>query len=101
MHSEGKVSPVTKTMFLIDVKGLYRMNPWVIKRKPIRLNLFYVLAFVPTSRPNRYFVLSQKEINRNVESELARLKRPDDYPMTGITFKQATVHEDSWAALPQ
>jgi hypothetical protein len=95
------VSPCTKTMFLIDVKGLYRMNPWVIKRKPVRSNLFYVLAFVPTSQPNRYFVLSQKEINQYVESELARLKRPEDYPMTGITFMQGRAHEDSWAELPQ
>lgn len=95
------VSPITKAMFLIDVKGLYRMNPWVIKRKPVRSNLFYVLAFVPTSQPNRYFVLSQKEINRYVKSELVRLKRPDDYPMTGMTFKQATAHEDDWLTLPQ
>lgn len=95
------VSPITRTMFLVDVKGLYRMNPWVIKRKPVRSNLFYVLAFVPTSQPNRYFVLSQREINRYVKSELVRLKRPEDYPMTGITFKQAGAHEDSWAILPQ
>jgi hypothetical protein len=95
------VSPTTQTMFLVDVKGLYRMNPWVIKRKPVRSNLFCVLAFVLTNLPNRYFVLSQKEINRYVESELARLKRPNNYPMTGITFKQATAHEDSWDALPR
>lgn len=30
------VSPITKAMFLVDVKGLYRMNPWLIKRKPQR-----------------------------------------------------------------
>jgi hypothetical protein len=94
------VSPKTKTMFLVDVKVLYRMNPWVIKRKPTRSNLFYVLAFVPTNQPNRYFVLRQKEINRYVESELTRLRRPNDYPMTGITFRQATAHENAWAALP-
>jgi len=49
------VSPVAKTMFLIDVKGLYRPNPWLIKRKPIRDNLFYVLTFVPVGKPNEYF----------------------------------------------
>jgi hypothetical protein len=27
------VSPERREMFLIDVKGLYRPNPWVIKRK--------------------------------------------------------------------
>ena len=27
------VSPIGREMFLIDVKGLYRRNPWVLKRK--------------------------------------------------------------------
>jgi len=38
------VSPVRKKMFLVDVKGLYRKNPWIIKRKPPRGNLFYILV---------------------------------------------------------
>lgn len=95
------VSPKSKTMFLVDVKGLYRTNPWVIKRKATREHLFYILAFVPTDQPNRFFVLSQREINRYVVSELQRLNRADDYRMTGITFRQATAHEDAWDALPQ
>ena len=95
------VSPKDKTMFLVDVKGLYRMNPWVIKRKAMRINLFYILAFVPTGESNRFFVLSQRDINQHVESELRRLGRADDYPMTGITFRQAIEHEDAWGALPQ
>ena len=56
------VSPVAKTMFLIDVKSLYRPNPWLIKRKPIRDNLFYVLTFVPVGKPNEYFVLDQGQV---------------------------------------
>lgn len=95
------VSPNTKSMFLVDVKGLYRMNPWVIKRKPVRKNLFYILAFVPTNQPNRYFILSQRDIDRHVVSELTRLGRPDDYAMTGITFKQAVAHEEAWDVLPR
>jgi len=95
------VSPKARTMFLVDVKGLYRMNPWVIKRKTYRDNLFYILALVPTDQANRFFVLSQGDINRHVESELIRLGRSDDYPMTGITFKQAMAHESAWEMLPQ
>ncbi len=38
------VSPETKEMFLVDVKGLYRKNPWLIKQKSQRQNLFYILA---------------------------------------------------------
>src|SRR5437899_1917124 len=95
------VSPRTKTMFLVDVKGLYRKNPWVIKRKEQRPNLFYILAFVPTDQPNRFFILSQAEINGYISSELKRLGRKDDYPMTGITFAQAMAHEAAWNILPQ
>jgi hypothetical protein len=95
------VSPKARTMFLVDVKGLYRMNPWVIKRKVKRDNLFYILAFVPNDQANRFFVLRQGDIDRHVKSELMRLGRPDDYPMTGITFNQATAHESAWDVLPQ
>lgn len=95
------VSPHSKTMLMVDVKGLHRLNPWVIKRKPARDNLFYILAFVPTGQSNRFFVLTQNEINRQVESELKRLGRADDYRMTGITFKQGLPHENAWDALPR
>jgi hypothetical protein len=47
------VSPLKREMFLIDVKGLYRKNPWLVKRHPPRQNLFYVLAYVPTGRFDR------------------------------------------------
>jgi hypothetical protein len=67
------VSPIGKTMFLIDVKGLYRPNPWIIKSKPLRNNLFYVLALVPVGNANEYFVLDQKRANSVVKSELERL----------------------------
>lgn len=94
------VSPKAKTMFLVDVKGLYRMNPWIIKRKAKRDNLFYILALVPTGEANRFFVLGQGDVDRHVESELIRLGRLDDYPMSGITFKQAMAHENAWYVLP-
>jgi hypothetical protein len=94
------VSPLTKQMFLVDVKGLYRSNPWVIKRKPTCEALYYVLAFVPDDAPNRFFVLSQKQVNIYIQQELARLRRPDDYPMTGILWRQAGSHENDWGILP-
>ncbi len=94
------VSPRSKEMFLIDVKGQYKKNPWPIKRKTIRSKLFYVLAFVPHDSPNRYFVLTQEEVNAYVEAELLRLGRADDYPMTGILWKQAEQHEGQWGVLP-
>ena len=95
------VSPVQREMFLIDVKGLYRPNPWLIKRKEVRANLFYVLAFVPQDAPNKFFVLSQQQANQLVEEELRRLNRPDDYPVTGFVMKLAVKHKDAWHVLPK
>ena len=31
----------------VDVKGLYKKNDWVVRKKPCQDNLYYVLAFVP------------------------------------------------------
>src|SRR5438477_10252236 len=56
------VSPTGKTQFLVDVKGLYRKNPWVIKRKEKRSNLFYILAYVPEDEPNQFFIMSQAQV---------------------------------------
>ena len=83
------MSPVRREMFLIDVKGLYRRNPWVIKRKAVRANLFYVLAFVPSDAANEFFIMSQDQAHRMIEAELKRLNRPDDYPVTGFVWKLA------------
>jgi hypothetical protein len=94
------VSPIEKTMLTIDVKGLYRPNPWLIKRKPLRDNLFYVLTFVPVGQPNEYFVLDQGQVHSLIESELERLKRADDYPVTGFSYKLAEPYRDAWTRLP-
>jgi hypothetical protein len=95
------VSPIGREMFLIDVKGLYRRNPWVLKRKAIRANLFYVLAFVPTDGANEFFVMTQQQAHQLIEAELKRLNRPNDYPMTGFVWKLALEHRDTWHVLPK
>jgi hypothetical protein len=94
------VSPIRREMFLIDVKGLYRKNPWLVKPKPARVNLFYVLAYVPPKEPNEFFILTQADANRLVDSELKRLKRPLDYPVTGFVWKLVQPHKDAWHVLP-
>jgi hypothetical protein len=95
------VSPVQKEMFLVDVKGLFRKNPWIVKRKPVRDNLFYILAFVPRDEDNQFFVLKQETADLLIQKELRRLKRPDDYPLTGIDWKSAIPHKDAWRVLPK
>jgi hypothetical protein len=95
------VSPRLKQMFLIDVKGLYRRNPRIVKRKTLRPNLFYVLAFVPTDEHNEFFVMTQTQAHQFIQEELVRLKRPDSYPVTGISWKQALDHRNAWNIMPQ
>lgn len=93
------VSPRKKEMFLVDVKGLYRKNPWVIKEKPASKQLFYILAFVPDDEPNQFFILPQAIVNRLIRSELTRLGRPSDYAVTGIGWRLALPFDD-WRILP-
>ena len=59
--------------FEIDVKGLYKRNFWVVKPKPKRDDLYYVLAFVSKGAPSRFFVLTQAEVNLEVPRHLARV----------------------------
>ncbi len=95
------VSPKLKRMFLIDVKGLYKRNPWIVRQTFVRDGLYYAFAFVPNDNANRFFVMSQEQANSYIEKELGRLGRPDDYRMTGILWKQATEHENAWGILPK
>ena len=95
------ISPGCKEMFLVDVKGLYRKNPWLVKRKTIREKLFYILVSVPDKEPNEFFVLTQIEVNHLIEQELKRLKRPADYPVTGFVWKLAAPHKGKWQVLPK
>ncbi|SRR5579872_4342752 len=65
------ISP-RKQHFLVDVKGLSACNPWIVKRKPPREGLFYVLAFVPQTEPNRFFILTQAMANKLVRDHFRR-----------------------------
>ena len=94
------LSPKRRKMFLVDVKGLYCRNPWLVKRKQQRNDLFYVLAYVPTGKANQFFVLSQAQVGELIEVELKRLHRPDDYSVTGFNFSVPALHEDKWDLLP-
>lgn len=94
------LSPKHRKMFLLDVKGLYRKNPWLVKRQTPREDLFYVLAFVPTGEANQFFVLTQADVNDHIKSQLKRLARPDDYSVTGFNFNAVESHRDAWDVLP-
>lgn len=52
--------------FVIDVKGQYKRNWWVVREKPEREDAFYVFALVPDVGANRFFILTQAEVNKGI-----------------------------------
>src|SRR5580704_17921556 len=54
----------------VDVKGLYRRNFWLVSTKAPKSNLFYVFAFVPDNAANRFFVLTQEQVNAEIAADL-------------------------------
>src|SRR5262245_30517314 len=70
------LTPLRKSMFLVDVKGQSTKNFWRIKSKPKRDNLFYVLAYVPVGEKNRFFILPQRE--------LSKLMKEKEYEHSGV-----------------
>jgi len=45
--------------------------------------------------------MTQKEAMQVIQDELVRLKRPEDYPMSGIGWKLAEIHKNAWHVLPK
>jgi hypothetical protein len=95
--------------FVIDVKGQYKRNWWVVREKPEREDAFYVFAFVPDAGANRFFVLTQAEVNKGIRDEfdnawaraLAKGQSTDkvgNFPC--VAFQWAELHENRWDKLP-
>ncbi len=94
------VSP-GKWSFLIDVKGQRRSSFWQVKeREEIRDDLFYVLAFVPPNKPNRYFVLSHGDVHGLIEDyKTSGVKYDPRFP--GFNWTDCHGFEDQWGRLPE
>jgi hypothetical protein len=95
------VSPDQRRMFLVDVKGLYTKNFWLIKPKQTRDELFYILAYVPNSDTNQFFVMTQTDVNSLIQSERIRLNWKEDEPMLGLNWTFALPYKDAWQVLPK
>jgi len=95
--------------FLIGVKGQYRKNFWPVRLRKARGKLFYVLAFVPEVGQNRFFILTQeaveKEIWRDLQHSIARRKARglDGVPLSlpNVEWDFAKKHEGAWKVLPE
>lgn len=95
--------------FVIDVKGQYKRNYWVVREKPEREDAYYVFAYVPDLGANRFFVLTQAEVNQGIRAEFAAGRaraiakgrstdKVEAFPCIG--FGWAEAFEDRWDKLP-
>ena len=91
--------PQTGLQFWVDVKGSSSNNAWLIKPKPDHLNLFYILIRVGESRKDdRFFVLSQPQMNRLLARARAERKATDT--TEGFRFSYPQEYEGRWYTLP-
>ena len=104
----GNTTPLTDLMatspgersFRVDVKGQRGRGFWQVReREKIHDDLFYILAFVPPNKPNRYFILSHEDVHGLIQ----------DYKTSGVKydprfpgFNWAACHgfENQWNRLP-
>jgi hypothetical protein len=89
-----------KKAFVVDVKGPYKKNPFVIKPKDVRSDLYYILAFVPDGAQNDFYILSQEQVRKTTAAELKRLGRDQDYSMPGLSWPCLKPFKDKWTTLP-
>lgn len=93
------VSP-GKQSFLIDVKGQAAPNVWLLKeRSEVRPDLFYVLALVPSGKPNRYFVLGHAAAHELIlQYKTSGVKY--DPSFAGFNWTACHAYENRWDLLP-
>lgn len=103
------VSSPQNINFEIDVKGLYKHNYFLLKPKPSRTSLFYVLAYVPIKDSNQFFILSQTEANLEIQMGMERARERQIKngktseklgAMPAISWKTACLYRDRWDILP-
>ena len=68
------VSSPTGKLFSIDVKGLYKKNFWGVRKRGLTENLFYIFAFVPDNATNQFYILTQGQVNDEIENGFARAR---------------------------
>ena len=80
-----------------------------MKKKPENAGIFYVFALVPTGGTNRFFILSQAQVNEGIEAEFARARAAaaakgrsgeniEQWP--GVQWSFAEEFENRWDLLP-
>ena len=99
------VSPRGKPL-LIDVKGLYKPTFWGVREQRPRENLFYVFAYVPDEGSNRFYIASQKQVNKGImayrSAGIARGRDAEKAKLfPGVPWKFVQQYENAWGLLPK
>ena len=111
-HPEADLMVISPegVQFIVDVKGQYKKNWWLISPKKKRKNLFYVLAYVPDEKPNEYFILTQDEVDSERERYLVEKKAERTRKglsidnvgrFPGLSSAVASGFRDKWKKLPK
>ena len=103
------ISP-NREEFLVDVKGLYKRNYWLVRQQQPRGRLFYVFAFVPNDAPNQFFILTQSQVNEGIQADLEHTRArtrvrgtvlDETHYLSCIEWNFALRYKDAWGALPK
>ena len=92
--------------FAVDVKGQSTRNSWLIQKREIRDDLYFVLVYLPRdlAEPPTFFVLTcaemmekRAEYRAHIESQGGKYR--DD--MGGFNWATAFEYEERWDVLPR
>ena len=104
------VSSRSGKLFSIDVKGLYKKNFWAVRARPDQQDLFYVFAFVPDNEPNKFYIITQNQVNDEIKNEIERARlraraknrsdeKAESFPGVGWDFVRQ--FGNNWDILPK
>lgn len=98
-------TPDDSVQFKIDVKGQSTRNFWLVQKRAIQDDLYYILVYLAKdgSEPPRFFMLScaqmmqeRKEYRKHIESTSGKYQED----MGGMNWSTAFGYEDKWDILP-
>jgi len=91
--------------FYVVVAGVTDNDCWPIRKRKPTDNLSYVLVRIDKYDNTRFFVMTQDEVNREIDIYCNTPKRDGTprskkEPGPGLTLKQAKPYENKWETLP-
>ena len=89
--------------FKVDVKGLSRINFWLVKRRQEN-DLYYILVYLPEDgKPPRFFVMTSEEVANEIEQHKMSVEakgRVYKKFSEGFNWSVAFKYENKWDKLP-